>query len=52
MFSFPQGGTGVPCPPLLDLVDLSFDISVCDLLLAGPLFKDPCAVFVRLIWGV
>ena len=48
MFSVPQGGTGVPCPPFCALVKIYFSIAGCDLLLAGSLFKDPCADFDRL----
>ena len=51
MFSFPQVGTGLPCPPLCALVAPSFVTFGSDLLLAGFLFKDPCAMFVRLLWG-
>ena len=42
MFSLPQGGTNLPCPPLCALVDPSFAIYGCNLLLSGALFKDPC----------
>ena len=49
---FPEGVTGVPCPPLVDSVAPSFAISGHDLLIAGDLFEDPCASFDHLIWDV
>ena len=52
MLSFPQEETVVTCPPLCDLVAPYFAVSGCDLMLSGALFKDPCARFGRLLWGV
>ena len=40
MFYFPQGGSGVPCPPLFASVAPSFTISGHDLLLVGDIFSD------------
>ena len=51
MFYFPQGGKGVPCPPLCDLVAPSFALSGRGLLLPGVLFEDPCAGLGCLRWG-
>ena len=47
---FPQGGTGVPCYSLFELLASSFAIAGRELILAGYLFKDPCSVFGRMIW--
>ena len=52
LYSFPQGGSGVTCPPLCALVAPSFAISSRDLLLAGSLFDYPCVVFGRLLWDI
>ena len=51
MFYFPQGGSGVPCPPLFASVAPSFTISGHDLLLVGDIFKDTCDGFVRPCFG-
>ena len=50
MLSFPQGGTGAPCPPLCDLVVPYFVISGSGLLIVGELFQDNCDVIGCMIW--